>query len=79
VSPKYTTVALQLEEVPMTLQLLEVPTVSVTLQLEIPTISRYSGPTLRVESTIKAARIHYLEVPMALAALQLQVPTASVT
>jgi hypothetical protein len=33
------TVALQLEEVPTTLQLEEVSTTSVTLQLEIPTAS----------------------------------------
>jgi hypothetical protein len=33
------TVALQLEEVPMTLQLEEVSTTSATLQLEIPTAS----------------------------------------
>jgi hypothetical protein len=33
------TVALQLEEVPTTLQLEEVSTMSVTLQLEIPTTS----------------------------------------
>jgi hypothetical protein len=54
--------ALQLEEVPTTLQL-EIPTTSV--------MSRCSGPTVRVESTIEAARIHYLEVHTALAVLQL--------
>jgi hypothetical protein len=56
------TAALQLKEVPTTLQL-EIPTTSV--------MSRCSGPTVRVESTIKAARIHYLEVHTALAVLQL--------
>jgi hypothetical protein len=51
---------------------LEVPTVSATLQLEIP-------PAARVESTIKAVRIHHQEVPTTSVALQLQVPTAPTT
>jgi hypothetical protein len=60
-------------------QMEEVPTASVTLQLEIPTASaasRCSGPTVRVESTIEAARIHHLEVPMTSMALQPQFPLA---
>jgi hypothetical protein len=72
--------SLQQEEIPTALQLEEVPTASVTLQLEIPKASmasKCSSPTVRVESTVEAARIHHLEVPTASATLQLQVPTTS--
>jgi hypothetical protein len=54
------------------LQLEEVPTVLMTIQLEIQmalAASRCSSPTARVESIIEVARIHHLEVHTVLAAL----------
>jgi hypothetical protein len=55
---------------------------SMTLHLEVPmalVTSNCPDPTMRVESSVKAAKIYHLEVPTASMVLQLEVSTTSAT